>query len=129
MQAEVTSLQQLLADKDAELARQYRRMEVEASERSGLRSQFSTAIDEVKALRNELEEARQAMLELKGVIPPNVTLRRGLRHSGLLEEGSASGAGADGSQQDVLSSLQGLAKQLAEGMEHEVSTMFGREAA
>ena len=34
-------------------------------ERSGLRSQFTTAVDEVKSLRNELEEARQAMLELR----------------------------------------------------------------
>lgn len=39
--------QQLLAEKDAELARQYKRMEVEATERSGLRTQFNTAVDEV----------------------------------------------------------------------------------
>ncbi|KAG2498711.1 hypothetical protein HYH03_003451 [Edaphochlamys debaryana] len=123
MQAEVTQLQTLLAEKDAELARQYKRMESEASERSGLRSQFNTAIDEVKALRNELEEARQAMLELRGVIPTNVTLRRGTRSpSGLLEDGS-------GTSPDVLSSLQGLAKQLAEGMEQEVGSLFGSGAA
>ena len=58
-------MQHLLAEKDTELARQYRRMEMEASERSQLRHQFNAAIDEVKALRGELEDARQAMLELK----------------------------------------------------------------
>ncbi|PNW76628.1 hypothetical protein CHLRE_11g467749v5 [Chlamydomonas reinhardtii] len=125
MQAEVTALQQLLADKDAELARQYKRMENEAMERSGLRSQFTTAVDEVKSLRNELEEARQAMLELRGVIPPNVITRRGAPR-GALDESAAVGLGKDemGSP-DVLASLQGLAKQLAEGMEQEVGSLFG----
>ncbi|GLC35288.1 hypothetical protein PLESTB_000580700 [Pleodorina starrii] len=134
MQVEVSTLQQLLADKDAELARQYKRMELEASERSGLRTQFTSAVDEVRALRNELEEARQAMLELRGIIPANVTLRRGLpprTSSGLLDEaGSGSGfaAGSSSSSPDVLSSLQGLAKQLAEGMEQEVGSLFGGAA-
>ncbi|PNH08464.1 hypothetical protein TSOC_004969, partial [Tetrabaena socialis] len=121
MQAEVTSLQVLLADKDAELARQYKRMESEAMERSGLRSSFNVAVDEVKALRNELEEARQAMLELRGVIPSNVTLRRGVRSSGLIDDA--------GTNPDVLTSLQGLAKQLAEGMEQEVGSMFNGSVA
>lgn len=58
-------MQSLVADKDAELARQYKRMEKEASERSGLRNQYTSALDEVKALRSDLEEARQAMLDLK----------------------------------------------------------------
>lgn len=58
-------MQAVLADKDAELARQYKRMERDANERSGLRSQYTTTLDEVKALRTDLEEARQAMLELK----------------------------------------------------------------
>ncbi|KAG2446878.1 hypothetical protein HYH02_008034 [Chlamydomonas schloesseri] len=129
MQAEVTALQQLLADKDAELARQYKRMESEAMERSGLRSQFTTAVDEVKSLRNELEEARQAMLELRGVIPPNVITRRGSPRA-VLDEGTAmngvgGGAKDEMGSPDVLASLQGLAKQLAEGMEQEVGSLFG----
>ncbi|KAG2427567.1 hypothetical protein HXX76_012221 [Chlamydomonas incerta] len=130
MQAEVTALQQLLADKDSELARQYKRMENEAMERSGLRSQFTTAVDEVKNLRNELEEARQAMLELRGVIPPNVITRRGAPR-GALDEGATVGSvgGSIGKDEmgspDVLASLQGLAKQLAEGMEQEVGSLFG----
>ena len=61
----------------------------------------------------------------QGVIPPNVITRRGAPR-GALDEGAAVGLGKDemGSP-DVLASLQGLAKQLAEGMEQEVGSLFG----
>lgn len=83
-----------------------------------------TAI-QVKALRNELEEARQAMLELRGVLPANITLKRGASRAptGYLAPGAV-GEDGDAASPDVLSSLQGLARQLAEGMEQEVGSMY-----
>lgn len=55
----------MVAEKDAELARQYDRMKRDALERNGLRSQYTVTLDEVKALRQDLEEARHAMLDLQ----------------------------------------------------------------
>lgn len=128
MSAELASLQHMLAEKDAELARQYKRMEMEASERSALRNQFNAAIDEVKALRNELEDARQAMLDLKGALPaitqkkPKALLVGGRDDSSSLLELELDGAGAP---EMMLANLQGLARQLADGMEAEVGSLFG----
>lgn len=63
------------------------------------------------------------MLELRGVLPANITLKRGASRSptGYLVPGEE----GDAATPDVLSSLQGLARQLAEGMEQEVGSMYG----